>query len=87
MVQRLTYRKRHSNLTSTALSKPLVGNWYIKPPATWLVDPNVQLLERGFKGIIGAFLVEEQRIVKKVLKIQKLCKIMHLARRFYLPSA
>ncbi|KAJ6889581.1 hypothetical protein NC652_030352 [Populus alba x Populus x berolinensis] len=51
MVQRLTYRKRHSNLTSTALSKPLVGNWYIKPPATWLVDPNVQLLERGFKGL------------------------------------
>ena len=29
-----------------------VGNWFIKPLRRGLVDPNVQLLERGFKGYL-----------------------------------
>uniref|UniRef100_A0A0D9X883 60S ribosomal protein L34 n=1 Tax=Leersia perrieri TaxID=77586 RepID=A0A0D9X883_9ORYZ len=51
MVQRLTYRKRHSYATKSNQTR------VVKTPVR--------------ERIIRAFLVEEQKIVKKVLKIQK----------------
>ncbi|KAE8707357.1 60S ribosomal protein L34 [Hibiscus syriacus] len=118
MVQRLTYRTRHSYATKSnqhRVVKTPGGKLVYQPQRRELVDPNVLLLERGFKEkkkcdsqiphlrpaeykrsrlprnhrtvnrayggvlsgsavrerIIRAFLVEEQKIVKKVLKIQK----------------
>ncbi|KAJ6946275.1 hypothetical protein NC651_001128 [Populus alba x Populus x berolinensis] len=61
MVQRLTYRKRHSYATKSNQHR------VVKTPGGKLVYQTTKKRER----IIRAFLVEEQKIVKKVLKIQK----------------
>ncbi|RVW59719.1 60S ribosomal protein L34 [Vitis vinifera] len=114
MVQRLTYRKRHSYATKSNQHRVVKTpgdsseeSWCIRAPRRGPMVPNAQLLEeiqgiphlrpaeykrsrlprnrrtvnRAYGGvlsggavrerIIRAFLVEEQKIVKKVLKIQK----------------
>ncbi|KAK9268333.1 hypothetical protein L1049_000603 [Liquidambar formosana] len=87
MVQRLTYRKRHSYATKSN------QNRVVKTPGGKLVYqttkkrasgpkcpvtgkriqgiPHLRPAEYKRERIIRAFLVEEQKIVKKVLKIQK----------------
>ncbi|CAL5325066.1 unnamed protein product [Camellia sinensis] len=109
MVQRLTYRKRHSYATKSNQNRAVkTPGWCIRAQRREPADPSVLLLESESKGlphlrpaeyersrlsrnrrtvnrayggvlsggavrerIIRAFLVEEQKIVKKVLKIQK----------------
>ncbi|KAK6133668.1 hypothetical protein DH2020_032578 [Rehmannia glutinosa] len=78
MVQRLTYRKRHSYATKSNQHR------VVKTPGGKLVyqttkkrasGPKCPVTGKRIQGffcmIIRAFLVEEQKIVKKVLKIQK----------------
>ncbi|RWW23978.1 hypothetical protein BHE74_00050921 [Ensete ventricosum] len=73
MVQRLTYRKRHGYATKSNQTRVVKtpGKDPVLLSMGCLLVGCCEIVGFRFLWIIRAFLVEEQKIVKKVLKIQK----------------